>query len=43
LTTGEKAWLNEYHAEVLGKVLPLLEKSGDARAMRWLKRECTAI
>ncbi|KAJ7512391.1 Creatinase/aminopeptidase [Mycena galericulata] len=40
-TAEEVRWLNEYHAEVLGKVSPLLQN--DTRALEWLKRECTAI
>ncbi|KAJ7636867.1 putative Xaa-Pro aminopeptidase P [Roridomyces roridus] len=37
----ETKWLNEYHAEILSKVSPLLQN--DSRALEWLKRECTAI
>ncbi|KAJ7474540.1 putative Xaa-Pro aminopeptidase P [Mycena galericulata] len=40
-TAEEVRWLNEYHAEVLEKVSPLLQN--DTRALEWLKRECTAI
>ena len=39
LNEGERAWLNDYHAEVMAKIAPQLE--GDARA--WLERECAAI
>ncbi|KDN39533.1 putative aminopeptidase P, cytoplasmic [Tilletiaria anomala UBC 951] len=38
----EKHWMQEYHAEVLQKVGPVLEKMGDERALRWLQKECNA-
>jgi len=41
LSTGERKWINAYHAEVFEKVSPLL--SNDERALRWLKRECAEI
>lgn len=43
LTKEEKSWINAYHAEVLSKVQPLLEKAKNDRALLWLKRECKAI
>lgn len=42
LLPGEKKWIEEYHAEVLTKVGPVLEKLGDQRAIKWLKKECEA-
>lgn len=42
LTQDEKDWLKDYHAEVLAKVGPLLEKAGDQRGQKWLKNHCTA-
>lgn len=41
LSVKEKAWLNEYNAEVLQKVGPLLDH--DPRALAWLKRECKPV
>ncbi|WVR03380.1 hypothetical protein IAU60_000371 [Kwoniella sp. DSM 27419] len=43
LSPAEKSWLNEYHAEVLDKIGPLLREVGDRRASDWLERECRAI
>jgi Xaa-Pro aminopeptidase len=40
LTSGEKAWLNEYHAEVFEKTKSYFEK--DELTLAWLKRE-TAV
>lgn len=42
LLEPEKEWIREYHAEVLEKIAPRLEKLGDQRALRWLQKECTA-
>jgi Xaa-Pro aminopeptidase len=39
----ERKWLNDYHAETLQKVRPLLEKFDDKRAISWLDKECRAI
>ncbi|KII91342.1 hypothetical protein PLICRDRAFT_38090 [Plicaturopsis crispa FD-325 SS-3] len=41
LTVQERTWLNNYHAETLSKVSPLL--GNDSRALEWLKRECSPI
>ncbi|KAI0360351.1 Creatinase/aminopeptidase [Trametes cingulata] len=41
LSAKEREWLNAYHAEILEKVSPLVEK--DERALRWLKRECSPL
>jgi len=41
LTSLEKDWVNEYHAEVWKKVSPLL--SNDTRALGWLKRATAPI
>ncbi|WWC67076.1 uncharacterized protein I206_100983 [Kwoniella pini CBS 10737] len=41
LSPFEKSWLNDYHAEVLDKIGPLLKD--DERALRWLKKECRPI
>ncbi|KAI8968798.1 Creatinase/aminopeptidase [Trametes punicea] len=41
LSEKERGWLNAYHAEVLEKVSPLVEK--DERALRWLQRECSPL
>lgn len=38
MTPEERAWVNEYHDEVLKKLRPRLE--GDGRALRWLEKEC---
>ncbi|WFD26778.1 Xaa-Pro aminopeptidase [Malassezia nana] len=38
MTPEERAWVNEYHDEVLKKLRPRLE--GDERALRWLEKEC---
>ncbi|KAF9515132.1 hypothetical protein BS47DRAFT_1294380 [Hydnum rufescens UP504] len=43
LTKGERDWLNNYHAEVIQKVKPLLVSFGDTRAVAWLERECQPI
>lgn len=40
LSPEERAWVNEYHDEVLQKLRPLL--ADDARALRWLEKECGA-
>ena len=42
-TPAEKKWLNEYNAEVLEKVTPVLRTFGDDRALAWLERECKAV
>ena len=39
----EIKWLDEYHAEVLEKLRPLMETTGDSRAMAWLERECKPL
>ncbi|TFK37159.1 putative Xaa-Pro aminopeptidase P [Crucibulum laeve] len=41
ISADEKKWLNEYHAETLSKVSPLLQN--DLRALEWLKRECSPL
>ena len=41
LSPSEIAWVNAYHDEVLAKLRPRLEK--DARALRWLEKECAHI
>ncbi|KAI0646631.1 Creatinase/aminopeptidase [Trametes meyenii] len=41
LSIKEREWLDAYHAEILQKVGPLVEK--DERALRWLKRECSPL
>ncbi|WFD23131.1 Xaa-Pro aminopeptidase [Malassezia equina] len=38
MTPDERAWVNEYHDEVLEKLRPRL--AGDERALRWLEKEC---
>ncbi|AFR98124.2 xaa-Pro aminopeptidase [Cryptococcus neoformans C23] len=43
LTIEEKDWLNEYHAEVLAKLAPVLKEMGDERAGKWLERECQPL
>jgi len=43
LTRVEYEWLNNYHAEVLAKVRPLLVHFKDERAINWLERECSPI
>ncbi|KAI9258225.1 peptidase M24, structural domain-containing protein [Phascolomyces articulosus] len=41
LSPAEKKWVNEYHAEILQKIGPLVANDPDAVA--WLKRETTPI
>ncbi|KAG8743723.1 hypothetical protein FRC10_011505 [Ceratobasidium sp. 414] len=43
LTCAERDWLNAYHAEVLAKVGPELERVGDKRAQAWLEKECAEV
>ncbi|OCF44256.1 xaa-Pro aminopeptidase [Kwoniella heveanensis CBS 569] len=43
LSPMEREWLNDYHAEVLEKIGPLLRETGDQRAVEWLERECRPI
>ncbi len=39
----EKAWLNDYHAEVATKLSPLLEADGHFDTAVWLRAACAAI
>ncbi|OCH85295.1 Creatinase/aminopeptidase [Obba rivulosa] len=41
LGAREREWLDAYHAEVLENLSPLLKN--DARALEWLKRECSPL
>ncbi|KAJ6608223.1 putative Xaa-Pro aminopeptidase P [Mycena sp. CBHHK59/15] len=41
LAAQEVKWLNEYHAEIFGKISGLLQNN--PRALEWLKRECSPI
>ncbi|RPD55531.1 Creatinase/aminopeptidase [Lentinus tigrinus ALCF2SS1-7] len=41
LSLKEKEWLNAYHAEILEKVSPLVQR--DERALKWLQRECSPL
>lgn len=41
LTPKERAWLNEYHKEVMEKTRGCFEN--DERTMKWLERECAEI
>lgn len=41
LSPDEKKWVNEYHAETLEKLTPLL--ASDADALEWLKKETVPI
>lgn len=41
MTDAELDWLDEYHAEVLEKVAPLLEEGSPA--MTWLRKSCEKI
>ncbi|PVG02009.1 putative aminopeptidase P, cytoplasmic [Serendipita vermifera] len=45
LTPEELKWVNNYHAEVLAKVGPLLDgkNEDDLRAKSWLERECKPL
>ena len=43
LAPWEVKWLNDYHAEVLEKIKPMLESTGDKRAIAWLERECKPL
>lgn len=42
LSETEKAWLNEYHAEIWDKTARYFEGRDD-RTLEWLRRECAAI
>lgn len=39
LDSGEKQWINEYHATVLARLKPFL----DSEELGWLERKCTAL
>jgi Xaa-Pro aminopeptidase len=41
MTKQELDWLDAYHAEVFGKISPLLEP--DSPAMKWLQKSCEKI
>lgn len=41
LTETEKTWINEYHAEILGKTKQFF--GNDALTMAWLQRETKPI
>ncbi|KAL6712791.1 hypothetical protein ACLMJK_009632 [Lecanora helva] len=41
LTSKERTWLNQYHAEILEKTKGFFET--DERTMKWLRRECAEI
>lgn len=41
LSPAEKKWVNDYHAETLQKLTPLL--TSDADALEWLKKETMPI
>ncbi|EMD36821.1 hypothetical protein CERSUDRAFT_83841 [Gelatoporia subvermispora B] len=41
VTVREREWLDAYHVEVQEKLSPLLKN--DARALEWLKRECSPL
>lgn len=43
LSRREHQWLNDYNVEVAEKVVPLLERLGDDRAVKWLQKECEAV
>lgn len=43
LTPEQRKWLNDYHAEVQDKVMPVLRDFGDDRAAAWLEKECRSI
>jgi len=45
LSPEELVWINNYHAEVLAKVGPLLssKQEDDIRAKAWLERECRPL
>jgi len=43
LTASEQKWLDAYHAEVLEKVSPVIERYQDSKALEWLKRECSPL
>ncbi|KDQ10491.1 hypothetical protein BOTBODRAFT_36195 [Botryobasidium botryosum FD-172 SS1] len=43
LTPDERSWLNSYHETVLAKLKPLLEKTGDQKAVSWLEQQCAAV
>ena len=39
MTPGEIRWLNDYNAEVKGKLHMLVEATGDEVAVAWLEKE----
>lgn len=43
MSPAEVAWLDAYHTEVWDKVSPGLRAIGDARAEKWLERECKPV
>ena len=43
LSPDQLKWLNDYHAEVLDKVMPVLERFQDSAAIAWLRKECQPI
>ena len=43
LAPAERQWLNDYNAEVLEKVTPILKAFGDDKAVAWLEKECKAV
>lgn len=43
LTEDERAWVNNYHSDVLHKLLPLLDASKDDLAVQYLKHHTEPI
>lgn len=43
LSPAEIAWVNDYHAEVLAKIAPLLRADGHGDTAIWLEQACAAI
>ena len=43
LSPDQLKWLNDYHTEVLDKVIPVLERFQDSAAIAWLRKECQPI
>lgn len=43
LSAAERTWLNDYHAQVLAKIAPLLRSEGHSSTTQWLTQACAPI
>jgi Xaa-Pro aminopeptidase len=39
LSKDEAQWLKDHNAQVIEEVMPLLNRTGDEKARKWLKRQ----